>query len=245
MTSDASLAGSSPSRWRAIADRLFADGHDIEAADGLLSGTGRCAPHTVAVVGTTDHALLGVELCLALAATVLQTVRTHPGRPLLLLVDTDGQRPRRRDELLGINRYMAHLVKSIELARMRGHRVVALVYDRAFSGGILATGMAADTCAALPGARIQAMALPAMARITRMPEARLRELAQTSPLFASAAEMFVRLGAVDSLWDGDLAQCLRAALARGPEGDVRARLGAQRGGRLIAHAILTRVAGDA
>jgi hypothetical protein len=35
----------------------------------------------------------------------------------VILVDTQGQRLRRRDEMLGINSYMAHLGKCIELAR--------------------------------------------------------------------------------------------------------------------------------
>jgi malonate decarboxylase gamma subunit len=231
--------------WRDVADRLFPGGHDVADRDGLLIGTGTCAPHTVAVIGTSAHAAIGVELCLALADAVLRAVRAHPGRPLLLLVDTDGQRPRRRDELLGIPRYMAHLVQSIAVARLRGHRIVGLVYDRAFSGGVLATAMAADICIALPEARVQAMALPAMARITRMPEDRLRELARTSPLLASDADAFVRLGAIERVWDGDLAHCLRAALERSAAGDRRAELGLERGGRLLAHEVMARVAEEA
>src|SRR5205085_1988907 len=82
----------------------------------------------------------GAELSLAMAKRVVATMRDHPGRPILFLVDTQGQRLRHRDELLGIHRYMAHLAQCVEVARARGHRVLALVYDQALSGGFLASG---------------------------------------------------------------------------------------------------------
>ena len=47
-----------------------------------------------------------MRLALAQARGVLDTVAHHPGRPILLLIDTQGQQLRRRDELLGINRAM-------------------------------------------------------------------------------------------------------------------------------------------
>jgi len=105
------------------------------------------------VIGSTGHAEAGVEIALAMARLVLATVRDNPGRPLLFLVDTSGQRLRHRDELLGINRYMAHLAQCVDVARHRGHPVLALVYDQALSGGFLASGMIADLCAALPDRR--------------------------------------------------------------------------------------------
>jgi malonate decarboxylase gamma subunit len=49
-------------------------------------------------------------------------VREHPGRPILMLVDTQGQRLRHRDEMLGINSYMAHLGKCVDLARRKATR---------------------------------------------------------------------------------------------------------------------------
>ena len=55
-----------------------------------------------------------------MAGVVLDVVRDHPSRPILLLVDTQGQRLSHRDELLGINGYMAHLAKCLDLARRQG-----------------------------------------------------------------------------------------------------------------------------
>jgi malonate decarboxylase gamma subunit len=230
--------------WRAVAERLFPQGHDIVQDGDLLSGTGQCDTHTFTVLGTANHAEMGIEICLAMAQRVLQTVREHPGQPLLFLIDTAGQRLRRRDELLGIHHYMAHLATCVQIARTRGNPVLGLVYDQALSGGILASAMCADVCGALPDAQIHVMNLTAMARVTRMPEARLRELSRTSPAFAPGAVNYMMMGAVDSLWEGDLAECLLRALAGADPRDRRPQAGLARGGRLLAQRVAERVARD-
>jgi malonate decarboxylase gamma subunit len=228
-------------KWKSIADRLFPEGHDIAAHGDFLVGEGRLGARRVAVMGTTNHAEMGVELSLRMAACVLGIIRDAPGRPMLFLVDTKGQRLRRRDELLGLNGYMAHLAKCVEAARTRGHRVVSLVYDQALSGGFLANGMMADLCATLPEAKIRVMGLPAMARVTRIAEARLGELSKTSPVFAPGAENYVAMGAVDSLWEGNLSACLEAALQSAAPHDERSATGFARGGRRLAHPTIQRV----
>ena len=138
----------------------------------------------VAIIGTRAHAEIGVEIALRQAQAVLEVVRTAPGMPILLLVDTQGQRLRHRDEMLGINSYMAHLAKCVQFARQQGHIVLALVYDQALSGGFLSTGLMADACYALPEASIKVMDLGAMARITKLPLEKLQELAISNPVFA-------------------------------------------------------------
>jgi malonate decarboxylase gamma subunit len=231
--------------WKAVADGLFPQGHEIAQAGDLLAGSGRCGNHSFAVIGTTNHAEVGVELALAMAGAVLDTVRRYPERPILFLIDTRGQRLRHRDELLGINSYMAHLGKCVEIARQRGHRVIGLIYDQALSGGFIPNAMMADLCAALPDAEIRVMGLPAMARITRIAEERLRTLAATSPVFAPGAINYVRMGAIDALWEGDLAACLLEALQRADAVDRRAQRGLERGGRMLAQPVAQRAAHDA
>jgi malonate decarboxylase gamma subunit len=231
-------------QWQEVAARLFPAGHDIEVDGDLLAGSGRCGDAVFAVIGTTDHAEIGIELALAMSAHVLATIREHPARPILFLVDTQGQRLRHRDELLGIHRYMAHLAKCVEVARSRGHRVLGLVYDQALSGGFLASGMMADLCAALPESEIRVMSLPAMARVTRLPEERLCALAQASPVFAPGAIHYVQMGAIDALWDGDLAANLMRALRDAPTHDTRRELGHSRGGRHLAAPIAERAASE-
>ena len=228
--------------WQSVAARLFPAGHRIVQDDDLLSGDATVDGVGVAVAGSTNHAEAGVELALAMARIVIDTMRDHPGRPIVFLVDTSGQRLRRRDELLGLHRAMGHLAKCVDVARTRGHRSVALVYDQALSGGFLASGMMADVCAALPDAEIRVMNLPAMARVTRQPEERLRALAASSPVFAPGASNYVRMGAIDALWDGDLATHLAAALRGAPSGDVRRDVGLARGGRALAAPVAARIA---
>jgi malonate decarboxylase gamma subunit len=230
--------------WQEVAAQLFPQGHDIVEDGDFLAGTGHCGGHAFTVLGTTHHAEVGVEVTLAMARRVIATVREHPGRPLLFLMDTEGQRLRHRDEMLGLNTYMAHLGKCVQVARDRGHKILGLVYDQALSGGFIASAMGADLCAALPDAEIRVMNFPAMSRVTRIAEDRLRALAKTSPVFAPGAINYVRMGAVEPLWEGDLAVRLQDALARADATDHRAQRGHERGGRTLAHAVAGSVASD-
>jgi malonate decarboxylase gamma subunit len=195
--------------WKTLAGALFPNGHAIAEKDQLLCGSAQAGAQTIAVVGTTGHAPIGVEIALAQARFVLQTVREHPHRPILILVDTVGQRLRRRDETLGINSYMAHLGKCVDFARRSGHKILGLVYDQALSGGFVTSGLMADACYALPDSTIRVMALPAMARITKVPEERLVELAASNPVFAPGPENYLRMGGIQEIWSGDLAATWR------------------------------------
>jgi malonate decarboxylase gamma subunit len=227
--------------WQSLTQALFGNEHTIERIGDVLSGTAQLSGQTLAVVGTTDHAAIGVETALAQAKVILDTVQHHPGRAILLLVDTQGQRLRHRDELLCINRYMAHMGCCVDLARRSGHRVIALVYDQALSGGFITSGLMADTCHALPEAEIRVMRLPAMARVTKIAEEVLEALSLSNPVFAPGVENYVAMGGIASLWRGDLQAGLLAALADSDTTDQRATLGAQRGGRSLSVEVTQRV----
>ncbi len=227
--------------WTRLADALFGADHDIGASGDFLQGTARFDGQPIAVIGTTNHAPIGVRMALRQARVVLDTMARHPGRPLLLLIDTQGQQLRRRDELLGINRAMAHLGCCIDLARRQGHRVLGLVYDQALSGGFITSGLIADACYALPEAEIRVMRIPAMARVTKLSEEVLTALSQSNPVFAPGVQNYVAMGGVRAVWAGDLPTALRDALAHAPTADVRAQDGAERGGRRLAAAIVERV----
>jgi malonate decarboxylase gamma subunit len=226
--------------WQTLASALFPQGHTITEQDQFLSGQAQVDGETVSVIGTTGHAPIGIEIALAQARAVLDTVRQHPGRAIVLLVDTQGQRLRHRDEMLGINSYMAHLGKCVDLARRRGHQIIGLVYDQALSGGFITSGLMADACYALPASTIRVMALPAMARITKVPEETLTELARSNPVFAPGPENYLRMGGLQAMWDGDLAAQMVAALrdGAGQGGDRRAALGLERGGRKLAQPVI-------
>lgn len=231
--------------WKTLADSLFPLGHEIVERDLFLSGRARVAGREASVIGTTGHAPIGVEIALAQAEAVLRTVRERPGQPIVILIDTQGQRLRHRDEMLGINSYMAHLGKCIDLARRRGHKVLGLVYDQALSGGFITSGLMADACYALPDASIRVMGLPAMARITKVPEALLTELARDNPVFAPGAENYLRMGGVAAIWHSGLAQALVDALEQDDAADRRSELGRERGGRKLAAGVIEAVIADA
>jgi malonate decarboxylase gamma subunit len=227
--------------WKKVVEQMFPSGHEVRQEGDLLLGEGRCGKHTVAVIGTTNHTEVGVELALATAAAVIEVIRIHPDRPILFLVDTSGQRLRHRDEMLGLNGYMAHLAKCVEMARRRGHAIISLVYEQALSGGFLANGMMADVCAALPQAEIRVMGLQAMARVTRISEERLTELSISSPVFAPGAHNYLLMGGLDALWEGDLSACLTDALEHVDATDHRRVRGLERGGRMFAEPVVKRV----
>ena len=227
--------------WNTLATRLFGERHGIVQDGDILRGTARFDGEPIAVIGTTNHAAIGVELALAQARVVLDTTARHPGRTILLLIDTQGQQLRRRDELVGINRAMAHLGMAIDFARRRGHRVLGLVYDQALSGGFITSGLIADACDALPQAEIRVMRIPAMARVTKLPESMLTALSQSNPVFAPGVENYVAMGGVRALWQGDLRTALRQALDTAPVEDRRALDGRARGGRRLAADVVQRV----
>ena len=223
--------------WQTLATQLFPGGHEIAERDNFLSGSARVEGQAVDVIGTTGHVPIGIEIALAQATAILKTVQQHPGRPILILVDTQGQRLRHRDEMLGINSYMAHLGKCVDLARRQGHTVIGLVYDQALSGGFITSGLIASACYALPQSTIRVMGLPAMARITKVPEERLTELARDNPVFAPGPENYLRMGGLHGIWEDDLAAQLVRALREATDEDRRMALGRERGGRLMAQPV--------
>ncbi len=227
--------------WQTLTASLFGTDHGIRADGLFLHGTAQFDGGPITVVGTTGHAPIGVELALAQARVVLDTVRNHPGQALLLLIDTQGQHLRQREELLGINRAMAHLGMAIDFARRKGHRVIGLVYDQALSGGFITSGLVADACDALANAEIRVMRIPAMSRVTKLPESMLEQLSRSNPVFAPGVANYLAMGGVRKLWENDLQQELREALAAAGPVDSRAEAGAARGGRRMAALVCQRV----
>ena len=227
--------------WHALLSSLFPAGFSVQEEASVLSGSGVVNGKTIAVIGTCNHTPIGVETALEQARLVLEVVQNFPSRPILLLVDTQGQRLRHRDEMLGINSYMAHLGKCLQIARERGHSILALVYDQALSGGFITSGMMADACYALPEATIRVMGLPAMARITKVAEDVLTELAKDNPVFAPGPLNYERMGGVEAIWDADLSAQLETALQQASSVDLRSKKGAERGGRLKAQLVIDAV----
>ncbi len=224
---------------------LFPSGHDVTVGDdGLITGAGPLKDGgMIAVIGVTNGEPLGVDGVLPLAAHVLDVVAGGGDAPILVLVDTQGQRMARRDERLGLNEYLAHLAKCLLLASREGHRTIGLEYGQAAAGAFLATALATDVLVALPGAEPLVMDLPSMARVTKLPEAKLRELSKATAVFAPGLDHMVKIGAVAETWDAGqpLDAQLTATLAKTSPVDERDVLGAHRQGRDMAGPVAKRV----
>jgi malonate decarboxylase gamma subunit len=228
---------------------LFPQGCSMQVSEeDFFQGEAEVGSTRVCVIGTAGRVEVGVDLALRMARVVLDTVRRQPGMPLLFLLDTQGQRLRRRDELLGLNGYMAHLAKCVEIARQHGHIVLSVVYGEAVSGGYLTTGMMADACFALTDAEIKVMNLPAMARITKIPLERLEALAEQSPVFSPGVANYLRMGHLREVWQaGEAAQLSSALLALQTMTpaeracDRRMLDGEARGGRSMAAEVVRRM----
>jgi malonate decarboxylase gamma subunit len=217
-------------------------------ADGVVDGE-QCLPGVgaVTVIGLTGGREVGAELAIAVSARILGHVASHPGRPLILLIDAGSQRMARRDELLGLNEYLAHLAKSLYLASATGSRPLGILYGAASAGAMVATAMAVDRLVAVPGASPSVMNLAAMARITKLPVERLESMAGETPVFAPGVDAMYRVGGILESWNdpADYAGRLVSLLASDLSEDDRDRTGAARGGRAKAAAIAARVCEEA
>ena len=65
--------------WQNLVSAFFGEAHTVVRTGDLLSGSGTVGGQTVAVVGTTDHAPIGVELALAQARCVADCMGTRTG----------------------------------------------------------------------------------------------------------------------------------------------------------------------
>ncbi|HXU58837.1 MAG TPA: biotin-independent malonate decarboxylase subunit gamma [Verrucomicrobiae bacterium] len=223
---------------------LFPDGHDVQKNHGILLGSGQLKSGGDAlVIGVTDRTPLGVDEAIRLSRAVLGSIG-HDSGPILVIVDSDSQRMSKRDELLGLNEFLAHLAKCLIYADMQGRPTIGLLYGHSAAGAFLATALATRALVALPGADPVVMDLPSMSKVTKLSIDILTEKAKSTPIFAPSLDNLARTGAVLETWDEtiSLAEQLEALLERKRDaGDQRDALGKARKGRLKAADIAERV----
>ncbi len=224
---------------------LFPRGHTVAVNDdGTILGAATSDDlGAVAVIGVARRAPLGIDEAARLAGHVLEVIEAGGSTPILVLVDSDSQRMSKRDELLGLNEYLAHLAKCLMLAETNGHRTIGLLYGHTAAGAFIATALATGILVALPGAEPEVMDLPSMAKVTKLSLDVLTEKAKATPVFAPGLDNLAKTGAVHATWDAgaSLADQLKVLLAQPPAGDNRDRLGEARGGRPKAAAIAARI----
>ena len=149
----------------------------------------------------------------------------------------------RRDEMLGLNEYLAHLAKCLLFASLSGHRTIGLEYGKASAGAFLATALATEYLVGLPGAVPVVMDLASMARVTKLPEEQLKKLAESTPVFAPGLEHMVGVGAFAKVWDPTkpLDDQFEEALRLASAVDQRDVLGEERKGRPAAASVAREV----
>jgi malonate decarboxylase gamma subunit len=232
-----------------ILSSLFPNGHEVALEHGLLFGHGTRARGRVIVIGVDGRAAVGVDEAAWLSRKILEALHAGGNDPILVLVDSDSQRMSKRDELLGLSEFLAHLAKCLIYADGQGHPTVGLLYGHTAAGAFIATALATRTLLALPGADPAVMDLPSMARVTKLSIEVLRDKAMSTPVFAPGLENLAQTGGVSRILDprAPLAAQLEVALAAMAAGsharasDTRDQLGKERHGRPKAADIAIRV----
>jgi malonate decarboxylase gamma subunit len=224
---------------------LFPAGHSVSVDAGLICGSGPLdGGGEVAVLGVAEQTPIGVEEALALSRQVLDLVAAGGTDPILVLIDSSSQRMSKRDELMGLNEYLAHLSKCLLIASQRGRRTVGLLYGHTAAGAFIATALSTSVLVALPGAEPAVMDLESMSKVTKLPLDVLKEKAKTTAVFAPGLDNLFLTGAVETVWDPKLplSAQLHALLATPlvlP--DRRGALGRARNGRVKAAEITEQV----
>jgi malonate decarboxylase gamma subunit len=223
---------------------VFPGGHDVKNDAGVLFGSAALrSGDQVLVIGVADRTAVGVDEAIRLSRYVLTSIENGSG-PILVVVDSDSQRMSKRDELLGLNEFLAHLAKALIYADMHGRPTIGLLYGHSAAGAFLATALATRVLVGLPGGDPVVMDLPSMAKVTKLSIDVLKEKAKSTPVFAPGLQNLAQTGAVHLTWDEavPLVDQLETLLADMPDvHDRRDALGKERGGRLKAHDIAERV----
>ena len=229
---------------------LFPGGHAVaRGPHGAIAGVATVEGYgEAAVVGIVDGTPLGVDGALTLAQSILDVVAKNQRRALVVLVDTSSQNMARRDELLGLNEYLAHLSKCLALAAMQGFPTIGVLYGHAAAGAFISTALSTQILVAVEGAYPSVMDLPSISRVTKLRLDELEAMAKTTPIFAPGLEPLFATGAIAEKWEAsELAARLKALLQGHPEGfqDHRDEIGFARKGRALARDIAERVMREA
>jgi malonate decarboxylase gamma subunit len=228
-----------------ILTSLFPDGHAVKNDNGVLFGSAKlrsdCEP---LVVGVANRTAIGVDEAIRLSGYILDSLAAGEAGPILVLVDSDSQRMSKRDEMLGLNEFLAHLAKALIYADMNRRPTIGILYGHSAAGALLATGLATRVLVGVPGATPAVMDLPSMAKVTKLSIEALQEKAKSTPVFAPGLSNLARMGAVYVTWNEavPLSHQLHTLLLNMPDvHDRRDVLGQERGGRSKAAEIAERV----
>jgi malonate decarboxylase beta subunit len=134
----------------------------------------------------------------AVAVAIARALAHHlPARaPLVVVEDSPGHATTRMAETLGVSEYLATHAARLALLRMEEHVVLGLLAGRGHSASFFVNALQATTLDALPGARVEAMAVDAIARVTRLPAEALAAMIENDPVLGQPARHLAAWGGI-------------------------------------------------
>lgn len=228
--------------------QLFPKQLDYQINGYVIKGNAETEAGPVRILGTVNAAPINQEIAIELAGEILQLIQQQNKTPVVFIVDTQGQDLSRADELLCLNRTFAHLASCVDLLRRSGHANLAIIFGQAVSGGFLSYGLMANEVYALSDSQVKVMDLNAMARVTKIPVEKLKELSQSSAIFAPGVENFYKMGAINTIWPDLESDWISQALLNQQQQlesyitDQRRVVGQQRQGRQLCNPVIEKVA---
>lgn len=228
--------------------QLFPKQLDYQINGYVIKGNAETEAGPVRILGTVHAAPINQEIAIELAGEILQLIQQQNKTPVVFIVDTQGQDLSRADELLCLNRTFAHLASCVDLLRRSGHANLAIIFGQAVSGGFLSYGLMANEVYALSDSQVKVMDLNAMARVTKIPVEKLKDLSQSSAIFAPGVENFYKMGAINAIWPDLESDWISQALLNQQQQlesyitDQRRVVGQQRQGRQLCNPVIEKVA---
>ena len=228
--------------------QLFPKQLDYQINGYVIKGNAETEAGPVRILGTVNSAPINQEIAIELAGEILQLIQQQNKTPVVFIVDTQGQDLSRADELLCLNRTFAHLASCVDLLRRSGHANLAIIFGQAVSGGFLSYGLMANEVYALSDSQVKVMDLNAMARVTKIPVEKLKDLSQSSAIFAPGVENFYIMGAINAIWPDLESDWISQALLNQQQQlesyitDQRRVVGQQRQGRQLCNPVIEKVA---
>jgi len=228
--------------------QLFPKQLDYQINGYVIKGNAETEAGPVRILGTVNAAPINQEIAIELAGEILQLIQQQNKTPVVFIVDTQGQDLSRADELLCLNRTFAHLASCVDLLRRSGHANLAIIFGQAVSGGFLSYGLMANEVYALSDSQVKVMDLNAMARVTKIPVEKLKDLSQSSAIFAPGVENFYKMGAINAIWPDLESDWISQALLNQQQQlesyitDLRRVVGQQRQGRQLCNPVIEKVA---
>lgn len=227
--------------------QLFPNQLNYQIEGYVIKGDAQTAVGPIRILGTVNAAPINQEIAIELAGEILQLIQQQNKTPVVFIVDTQGQDLSRADELLCLNRTFAHLASCVDLLRRSGHANLAIIFGQAVSGGFLSYGLMANEVYALSDSQVKVMDLNAMARVTKIPVEKLKDLSQSSAIFAPGVENFYKMGAINAIWPDLESDWISQALLNQQQQlesyitDQRRVVGQQRQGRQLCNSVIEKV----